>query len=153
MILGHFIANEQNVSPDQVMLLRHSNQKVNKLVSAGANILDDYTFVQPSDSKYDFIADNKPLITVLVVIVFDKVFGVYQVNGVAEIGTSRTLVSPNFIAFDIAEGFYEIPSKKFSMTELTSEAKGLPITGWTCPLNPVARSGYKMFDSVRLLSI
>jgi len=151
MTLGNFIAKEQNVPPDEVMLLRHSNRMINKLKQSGASIEDDYTFVQPINSKYDFLADKQPPIKVVVVVVDDVVFGVYQVNGVAQIGTSRNLVSQNFIIVDKAEGHKEKPSKKFSMIKLSSASIGRSITGWSCPRYPVARSGHKMFDSVELV--
>jgi hypothetical protein len=75
------------------MLFRHSNQKVRALIRAGADV-EEYTSVQPTNTKYDYLDDGKPPIQILVVIVEDRVRAVFRVNGVLRRGTTQNLVSP-----------------------------------------------------------
>ncbi len=105
------------------MLLRHSNSKVKALRAAGAS-LDDYTFVQPTSSICDYLADGQPEIKVVAVIVVNYVDGVYRVNGVKELGTTRSLVSAQFREFDIRQGYPEKPAKRFQMVEVQSSHEG-----------------------------
>jgi hypothetical protein len=151
MNLADFIAKEQKVTHDQIMLLRHSNRMVKKLLKAGASIEEDYTFVQPDNSSYDFRADGLTPISVLVVIVNDLVYGVYRIDGVLQRGMTHALTSPNYVAVDIAEGYSDTKAKKYAWSAFISKAQGRAVIGWTSPRTPVARYGHKMFKSVELV--
>ena len=152
MNLGAFIAAEFEVHPEHILLLRHSNSLVKKLILSGARVEEDFTFVQPINSQYDYLAEGKPLIQKVVVIVNDHVFGVYHVEGVESVGTSRdpALVSPEFIAFDEAQGYPEVPTKRYLMKEVKTDAKGRLVVGWTNPRCPVARYCNKLYRTVEI---
>jgi hypothetical protein len=59
------------------------------------------------------------------------------------LGDTRTLASPNCIAFDTARGYGPVPAKLFGAEPLASKAVGRAVHGWTCPINVVARHGSK----------
>lgn len=149
MNLARLIADETNSQLDQIMLLRHSNSKTKGLLQAGATI-EEYTLVQPTNSKYDFLADGKPPIQVVVAIVNERVHAVYKIAGVERVGTTRTLVSGNFRQFDIQQGYPELPAKLFRAEQLSSAWLGQSIRGWTSPRNAVARNGTRLFDRVEV---
>ena len=146
MSLGHAVAHEQHVRPDQVLLLRHSNSKVKSLLAAGGKV-SEYTSVQPTDSIYDFLATGRPDIEVIAVIVNDHLHGVFRVDGVEKVGTTRTLVSQAFRDWDAALGYPERPARRFLLAELPSKYKGRAVVGWSSPRHPVARYGHRMFDN------
>jgi hypothetical protein len=147
MNLGKTISEVFYVPVAEVMLLRHSNSKVRALKAAGAS-LDEYTFVQPSDSIYDYLAQGRPEVKIVVAIVNDHVHGVYRVNGIKEIGTTRSLVSDNFRKFDEQQRYLEKDAKLFDMVQLKSGLEQRAIFGWSSPRHPVARYGQKLFSSV-----
>ncbi|NMF96004.1 hypothetical protein GPA27_01160 [Aromatoleum toluolicum] len=149
MNLGKLISRELNVGPEHIMLLRHSNTLLPALLNAGGTI-EEYTLVQPSNSRYDFHADGKPQIDVVAVIVSDLVHVVYRILGVERHGTTRTLVSPHFQRFDVAHKFPERDAKLFAAEEIQSTAVTRPIRGWTSPRTPVARFGGLLFESVEI---
>ena len=149
MNLGKLISRESNVAPEHIMLLRHSNTLLPALLNAGGTI-EEYTLVQPSNSRYDFHADGKPQINVVAVIVNDVVHVVYRILGVERHGTTRTLVSPKFQRFDVAHKFPERDAKLFTAEEIQSTAVTRPIRGWTSPRTPVARFGGILFESVEI---
>ena len=55
MNLASLVAKEVGVDPQHVLLLRHSNKSVAALEREGASI-EEYTLVQPTDSRYDYFA-------------------------------------------------------------------------------------------------
>ncbi len=152
MNLASTIAAELGIDPQSLLLLRHGNRKTAALRKAGASI-EEYTLVQPTDSKYDFSVSriNEPPLQAVAVIVDDKVHAVYKIVGVEKVGTTRSLTSAAFSRFDIEAGYPEKPAKRFAATECSSRTLHRPISGWTSPRNAVARYGSKMFDSVEVL--
>ena len=84
MNLASAVARESGVAVKQVMLLRHANGKVAALFRAGGQI-EEYTLVQPTDSKYDFRATGRPPIKVVAVIVNDHVFALYEIPALNEL--------------------------------------------------------------------
>ena len=150
MNLAHTIALEHGVDPQLILLLRHGNTKTRALLQAGGT-LEEYTLVQPIDSKYDFHANGKPPVSIVVAIVEDKVHFVYRILDVERLGTTLTLTSLGFKRFDEAAKYKERPARKFSAEPLASRSLQRPVVGWTSPRNAVARYGTKMFSSVEYL--
>jgi len=62
---------------EAIMFLRHGNDSVDQLRHFGITI-EEFTCVQPSESKYDYFHPGKPRILVVVVVVEDRVHGVYR---------------------------------------------------------------------------
>jgi len=149
MNLGTLIANEANVQPEEVMLLRHGNTQVRLLEQYGATI-EEYTLIQPTDSKYDFWADGRPQINVVVVVVDDHVNIVYRILGFRDDGTTHTFGSDNFHQMDIAQGYPAYPARFFAAEPIASVSLGRPVSGWTAPRHPVARYGHQLFGSVEV---
>lgn len=80
MSLAQHVAEEFGVPLDEVMLLRHSNQTVGKLLASGGSV-EEYTFTQPTGSVYDYAHPAKHAISLVIVIVQDHIYGIYRVNG------------------------------------------------------------------------
>jgi len=62
MRLVDLIRKESSAEFDQIMLLRHSNDNIDKLIARGGSV-EEYTFIQPIDSDYDYWTRGKPRIT------------------------------------------------------------------------------------------
>lgn len=146
MLLGYAVSQEQHVRPEHVMLLRHSSSKVESLLAAGGE-LAEYTCVQPTDTVYDFLAPGRPAVQVVAVVVNERVEGVYRVDGVDQTGTTKTLVSPAFRAWDAGLGYPELPARRFHLVRLRTELEGRAVSGWSSPRHPVARYGHRIFES------
>ncbi|ANQ83098.1 hypothetical protein dqs_0015 [Azoarcus olearius] len=147
--LAKIVADESGVGLSEIMLLRHGTAKVERLEQHGATI-EEYTLVQPAGSRYDFEADGMPKIAVVVVIVRDAVHSVYRILGVEAHGTTRTLTSPEFNAFDRSLKYRELSAKRFRAQRLDSSTVGLPVTGWGAPRHCTLRAGMSMFDSIQV---
>jgi len=148
--LAKLIASETGAELDEIMLLRHTNVAANLLAQYGVTV-EEYTLLQPVNSKYDFQANDRPAIEIVVAIVNDLVYAVYRIIGAPALGDTRTLAKPNYIAFDTARGYGPVPAKLFAAEALTSKATGRDAHGWTCPINPVARYGSQVFDGLEVL--
>lgn len=149
MNLGQLIATETHVQPEHIMLLRHSNTKVRALRRAGGS-LDEYTYVQPKNSHYDYLADGETPVQVVAVIVEDCLYGVYWVDRIEREGTTRTLVSAAFRSFDLGQGYPERPARKYVLSPLPSSLVGRAVRGWTSTRNATARYGGRLFSSVEV---
>lgn len=147
MNLGYLIAQEANVRPDEVMLLRHSNKNLAALKKLDIPI-EEYSLVQPTNSKYDFLADGKIKIRAVAVIANDKVCFVYKITGIEKIGTTYDLMRPQFRKFDEARQYDERPAKRFAFEPVQSTSIDKQITGWTSPRSAVARYGGRLFEKV-----
>ena len=150
MNLGHSVAAEAGVHPEEVLLLRHGNAKTRAVRAAGGT-LEEYTLVQPTDTKYDFLARGKPPISVVVAIVDDRVHAVYRILGVEEEGTTWSLTSPGFNKFDKEAGYPELPAKRFRAESIASQVLRRRVVDWANPRLAVARYGSKTFESVSVL--
>lgn len=150
MILATLIATEADVDAGKVMLLRHSNNIVKKLLERGSSV-EEYTFTQPTGSKYDYTDPTKPPIEVVVVIVNDEVYGVYRVLGVEREGTTYSLTSEAHKDFDVERGISERDAKRFRMEQVPSASIGRPVTGWEGrSRTPVQRSDGSFFWSIEV---
>lgn len=129
MILARLIANEAHVPIEQVMLLRRANENINKLLASGGSV-EDYTFMQPTGSKYDYTHPDKVPVKLVAVISHDKIYAVYRVLGVKREGTTYSLTSEAHKRFDIERGKAERPAKLYNMESVNSACLRLPVTGW-----------------------
>lgn len=127
--LAALVAAEHNVPLSEVMLLRHSDQRIRELLAAGATV-EDYTFTQPIGSRYDYAAPDRPLVTLVVVIVEDRVYGVYRMGGVEREGTTYSLTSEAHQSVDIRHARPERPARRFVMTPLQSASLDANVRGW-----------------------
>lgn len=150
MQLAALVATEQQVSPHAIMLLRHASGSAERLRRHGAT-LEEYTALQPIDSKYDYHRTGSEQIAIVVVIVGDRVFGVFRVAGVDAAGTNFTLASAAYLSFDA--GSREVASRRFLLERLPSVAAGLGVRGWESRTRtPVQRFGDSFFDEITVES-
>lgn len=150
MILVSTVAAEAGVSPDLVMLLRHANSTVAELVARGSS-LDEYTAVQPTESKYDYLDPNRRPVEVVVVIVDDAVHGVFRVLGVKEEGTTYSLTSEGHRRFDQERNKADRPAKRYLLQPIPSGTIGRPVRGWERRTRtPVQRSDGGFFWEIEI---
>lgn len=144
------VSQETNADFSQIMLLRHSTRMLDKLVAAGGTV-EEYTHIQPTGTRYDFLADGRPAIHFVVVIVHDRVYGVYRVLGIEAEGTTYSLASEAHRRFDIEKGLKDSPARRFQMERIPSTADNSSISGWERgPRSPTARSDGKMFWEIEV---
>lgn len=152
--LAQLIAEESNVPLQQVLLLRHTIYRTNILHQFGSTI-ENYTLIQPTHNKYDFLGYYNPPIELVVAIVNDAVHSVYRIDHIAEHGDNLHLGSPEHQAFEQAmaqlENRQAVPAVRFAATPVNSVYIGSNITGWRTPINPVAKFGDINFETVELL--
>jgi hypothetical protein len=148
--LAQSVADEAKVRLDDVLLLRHFKGKVDAIRRAGASI-DEFTLVQPVDSKYDFSeGDGRPAVHVVVSIVDDRVYAVFRIQGVKQVGSNRKITSETFRAVDGDMGYPERQVRSFAGKRIKSALVGRSVSGWSNPRSAVARSGGRLFDAVVL---
>jgi hypothetical protein len=129
MRLVDVVQQETGVAFDHLMLLRHSTQDIDALLAHGGTV-EEYTNTQPTGSKYDFLATGRPLIEIVVVIVHDRVDGVYRVSGVETEGMSFSLASKGKRQFDLERKRIDHPARRFRMTRVHCLADEATIRGW-----------------------
>ncbi|WP_246069444.1 HNH endonuclease [Marinobacter piscensis] len=129
MKLGEFVANEHEVPLENVMFLRHSDRTVKQLQDAGVT-LEEYTFMQPINSPYDYRHPDHPPTHLLAVIVHDRVYGVFKVLGVDAEGDTYSLSSAEHQQFDKAREKPPRPARRFQMKQVHSATEGVAVYGW-----------------------
>lgn len=129
MELAFAVAAITGVSRERVMLLRHSNNSVDLLLAHGGTI-EEYTAVQPTGSKYDYLDPTRAPVEAVVVIVKDCVRGVYRVLGVEKEGTTFSLTSAAHRRFDEARSKPERPARRYRLEVFTTPLIGAPVRGW-----------------------
>lgn len=129
MILADLIHRETGTPLAEIMLLRHSNAETAKARSHNVSI-EEYTALQPVDSRYDFHRSGTTKISVVVVIVDDSVYTVYRVAGVEAEGSVFSLSSPTYQRFEVARKKGDRYCRRFSLIALPSVSTGLPVWGW-----------------------
>lgn len=146
MSIAEFVSRKFDIPLENVMLLRHSNATIDLLLKHGGTI-EEYTAVQPIGGKFDYTCPGKEPIQLLVVIVRDKVFGVYKVLGVEKQGTTFSMTSTAHQNFDRARDKPDRPGKRFKLDRLTTVLDGRAIRGWEGPLTrtSVQRANGKFF--------
>lgn len=142
MILADLIQRETQVPLEQILLLRHSSSEIAKVRRHSVSI-EEYTAMQPIDSKYDFHRNDKLQISVVAVIVNDRVYGVYRIAGVEAEGTIYSLGSESYLRFELARKKDDRPCRRFRLAALPSVSIGLPVRGW----KGRSRTPVQRFDS------
>jgi hypothetical protein len=150
MRLVDLVSQETGADFAQIMLLRHSTDAVDKLDACGGSV-EEWTSIQPPGSKYDYWADGKPQIHVVVVIVRDRVYGVYRVLGVEAEGTRYSLASKALRQSYIERGREDGPARRFTIERIPCTAVDAQITGWKGKeINPVSRCHVKLFWEIEV---
>ena len=150
MILADLIHRESGVPLAEIMLLRHSNAEVAKARSHNVSI-EEYTALQPTDSKYDFHRSGATPISVVVVVVDDRVNAVYRVTGIEAEGSVYALGSPAYQQFELARQKDDRACKRFRLIAQPSAAIGLPVRGWNGRTRtPVQRADGGFFDEIEV---
>ncbi|OYT90731.1 MAG: hypothetical protein CFE43_16820 [Burkholderiales bacterium PBB3] len=149
MQLAELIAQECQVPLAAIMLLRHSNANVQDLRRHGVSV-EEYTAIQPIESKYDFFHPHKERIHIVVVIVDDLIFRPFRVTGIEAEGTEFSIGSEAFRRFKSEENSKPWLCRRFSLQPLPSTAIGLRIRGWELSRTrtPVQRLGSAFFNEI-----
>lgn len=152
MKLSELICQENNVSQSEVMFLRHGSRTIKQLLTYKATVLE-INAIQPINTKYDFAHSDKTSISIVVVIIDDKVNNVYKVGGVEAEGTNFTLGSNAYTRFNQAIKAISKPSRRFLLKEISSASIDLPINGWAGRARTtVQRSDDGFFDEIMIES-
>jgi hypothetical protein len=151
MILADLIHQETGAPLTEIMLLRHSNAETTKARSHNVSI-EEYTALQPIDSKYDFYRSGTKKIAIVVVIVDDRVYAVYRVAGVEAEGGVYSLGSPAYQRFELARNKDDRICRRFSLIALPSVSIGLPVRGWDASRSrtPVQRVDGSFFREIEV---
>lgn len=130
MRLVDVIHQETGVPLEQIVLLRHFN-RIDRLIELGGSV-EEFTYLQPTGTKWDFWADGKPPAQVVVVVVHDRVFGVYRILGIEAEGTLKSLASDSHRQFDVEDDRWKAdrPARRFSLAPIRSAASGRNVAGW-----------------------
>ena len=108
-------------------------------------------FRNPPHTRYDFFAEGKPPVSIVVAIVEDQVYAVYRICGFEDVGTGDEWMSGNLRSFEHAGGGFRRGHRRVYKAEvIKSMVVGKPIRGWTAPRHPIARFGEDLFNSVEI---
>jgi len=152
MKLSELICQENCVDQSEVMFLRHGTHTIKQLLSYKATI-HEINAIQPVNTKYDFAHSGKPHISIVVVIIENKVNGVYKVEGIEAEGTNLTLGSDAYTRFNKAIKAKDKLSRRFSLKEMPSISINLPIYGWAGKeRTTVQRYDGGFFDKIKIES-
>jgi hypothetical protein len=139
MRLVDLVTRDTGAGYDQIMLLRHSNRDIEKLISLGGSV-EEHTAIHRKNSDYDYWADGKPRIDVVAVVVGHRLFGVYRVVGVKKEGaTPSALGSDSYRRFRRELKKKEEPARLFEIDRISSAADDKAVTGWTAPIRATLR--------------
>lgn len=127
--LADTVSQDTGVPTHQILLLRHASENVRALLRFGGTI-EEYTALQPVDSRYDFLSEKQGPVRVVVVIVQDRIYDVFEVRGVEGEGTTYQLASAARREFDLARAREDRQAKQFDLVPLTSRAIGHSVRGW-----------------------
>lgn len=151
MKLSTLIEKETSIEKKHIMFLRHANHKIAKLRKFGSSV-EDYTFVQSSGTKYDYLHDNDNPIKIVVAIADDHIYGVFKITGVEKEGTSYELTSKAHHKYlDLQKNGNEL-AKKFKMEQLKSISTGKRIFGWEGrERTTIQKSNGGFFDKLEII--
>ena len=146
MKLGELVSNETGIPVQSLMLLRHSDDSIRDLRTFGASV-EEYTAIQPPGSRrYDYSLGP---VSAVIVIVEDRVYGVFRVAGILHTGLSRSIASPQYAAFEQRRGDPPTPRHYFDLRALPSTAVGRAVQGWRGrEIAAVLRFGNALFDQI-----
>ena len=150
MKLAKLVMLETQAPLPTIMLLRHSNVSIEPLLRYGATV-EEYTAIQPIESKYDYFRTGNPRTSIVVVIVETHVYGVYRVTGIEAEGTNYSIGSDAFKRFDEKRDKDEIRCRRFHLEPVTSISVGLQVYGWEKrERTPVQRCDDSFFDEIEV---
>ncbi len=150
MNLVQLIKEESGSDFSEIMLLRHSNDMLDQLARHDGS-LEEYTFIQPINSRYDYWKRGRPQISTVVVIVRNEVSNVYRVLGIEQEGTTHSLASDAHRNFELSRQKGERPARRFKMVGIPSVSIGRPVIGWARRERiPVQRHGDAFFYQVEV---
>lgn len=148
MQVVELVSRENGVAHEEIVLFRHANKDVEIVLDCHAS-LEEWTSVQPTGTRYDYWDEGKTKI--LVVIVRNRVFGVYRVTGIDAEGPRYSLASKQLIKSFLARNKKDVPARRFALERVDSSATGATVTGWEGKeINPVARSGGTLFWEIEV---
>lgn len=149
--LADTVSQETGIPIQQILLLRHSSENIRGLLRLGGTV-EEYTALQPVDSKYDFLHATKGRTRAVVVIVHDYVYEVYEVTGVEAEGSAYSLASAAHHEFDLARDRPDRHVRRFRLVPLLSRVVGQPIRGWegSRTRTPVQRSDGAFFEEIEV---
>jgi hypothetical protein len=149
--LADLVIRETEVPAEEIMFLRHGNDSIGRLRHFGVTI-EEFTSLQPAGEKYDYFHPGKPRISVVVVIVEDRVYGVYRVHGVEKEGPTYSVASEAYKRFDAERSKSEVLCRLFKLVPIVSVCTGLLVRGWEGgrTRTPVQRYGDKFFSQVEV---
>lgn len=148
--LSQFLCNEFRIKPESLAFIRHSIGKIEQLKRYGGDVRD-YTLVQPENTRYDFLkyVQSKPVI--VAAIIDDRVHEIYELSGQFEAGMIRSLVNSGHRQMDIDNNATDRIGRKFSATNLESEAIKKPVKGWeNRARTTVQYFGDRFFDEIMI---
>jgi hypothetical protein len=111
------------------MLLRHSSTDVALLDRLGVTA-EEQTALQPIGSKYDYHHPGMTKTAAVVVIMRDKVAGVFRVCGVKAEGTNYDLASEPYREFHRRRKKRQKRVRVFNLVQIPTSADGAPVRGW-----------------------
>lgn len=154
MKLIDFIVNETGELPESIMFLRHGNDKIDDIRKYGVSI-EEYTFLQEIEDKYDFFNPENPKIAIVVVVVKDLVYEVFRVIKVDHEGLLSELASDDYKTYvhaKIDASELKKQYRKFKIVPITSECKSLPVLGWTGSRtrSPALRASGTLMDKIEI---
>jgi hypothetical protein len=149
-----FIVNETGELPESIMFLRHGNDKIDDIRKYGVSI-EEYTFLQEIEDKYDFFNPENPKIAIVVVVVKDFVYEVFRVVRVNHEGLLIELASnayKTYIHAKMDDSELKKQYRKFKIEPILSECKSLPVSGWTGSRTrtPALRSSGTLMDKIEI---
>ena len=99
------------------------NDSVDQLRRYGLSV-EEYTPGQPTDSKYDYLHSGRPPITVVVVILDDRIYGVYRIVGIEAEGTNYSIVSNAYQALETGREIPVVQCRRFGLQRISSLSIG-----------------------------
>jgi hypothetical protein len=108
--LAATVSQATGVALREILLLRHAPETIRALLKRGGSV-KEYTALQPTDTRYDWRHRERTPDRVLVVVVDDRVYEIYEVTGVQAEGTTYSLASAAHRATDDADNKPERPAK------------------------------------------
>jgi hypothetical protein len=149
--LAAAVSHDTGVAVREILLLRHAPLTIRALLKRGGTV-QEYTALQPTDTRYDFRHRERSADRLLVVVVDDRVYEVYEVTGVAAEGTTYSLASPEHRATDVADNKPERPAKLFELAPVASRVVGQPVRGWAGrERTTVQRAGERFFGEIEVV--
>jgi 5-methylcytosine-specific restriction endonuclease McrA len=146
--LAALIAEETGAALEQIMYLRHSNKEVPKLLRCGVSI-EELSSIHEIGSIYDYMSGKRPSVSVVVVIVFDRVYGVYEVAGVETTGTFDDIATAEFQSYAVDLVGKNIQCRKYHLTPVQSICLGLSVRGWEGKgISRVQRHDLSLFHNI-----